>query len=171
MKRLLLAVTMLVPPLAGTPAAAFTFDYTGSIVSWTATASRTYEIVAVGAQGGAGKTVQSFSGGLGALIGGYFTLSSGDVLQLAVGGMGADGFNIGGGGGGGYSGGQGGTPAGGGRGSFNADTLTGWAQAGIGAGNGYITINLVEEVSTPEPGSAALSVLGLLALGAIRRRR
>ncbi len=300
MKRLLLAATFAFAVATATPAAAITFNYTGSIVTWTAPQDGMYEIVATGAQGGAGAFQQSFSGGLGALIGGYFTLSSGDVLQLAVGGMGAsggqnggggggsfvvggnnlplliagggggirefagqNGWNantgtagltgsgnlttgggvplpalngsggpagpaslgsggggfftngdndgifgtggaswtnllaggtaaivngcngggnggfggggagagcFGGGGGGGYSGGQGGVIAGGG-GSFNASPLTGWAQAGIGTGNGTITITLVEEVTTPEPASAALSLLGLFTLAAIRRRR
>jgi MYXO-CTERM domain-containing protein len=299
MKRLLLAVTMLVSPLAATPAAALTFSYTGNIVSWTVPDSGTYEIIAVGAQGGAGTIGQSFAGGLGALIGGYFELSSGMTLSIAVGGIGgsgtgsggggggsfvvgplnapiviagggggiraeagqngwnantgqaglsgsgasptgggvitatiglggsagtpiwgssgggfgsngandgslgtggaswanglAGGLNIGcpdfpgggggfggggagagcnggGGGGGGYSGGQGGWIAGGG-GSFNADTLTGWAQASMGTGNGLVTINLVEEVATPEPASATIALLGLFGLAALRRRR
>ena len=300
MTRLLLAASTALA-LATGPAAAVTFNYTGAIVTWTVPQTGTYEIVAVGAQGGAGALQPSFSGGLGALIGGYFTLSSSDVLQLAAGGMGASGSEnggggggsfvvggnnlplviagggggirryagqngwnantgtegltgsgsfttgggvplralngsggpagptslgsggggfftngdndgifgtggaswtnllaggtaadlngcngggnggfggggagagcFGGGGGGGYSGGQGGLIAGGG-GSFNAAPITGWAQAGVGTGNGYITINLVvEEVTTPEPASAALSLLGFFALAALRRRR
>ena len=295
MKRLLLAATFAVA--TATPAAAITFNYTGSIVTWTAPQDGTYEIVATGAQGGTATTFQQSAAGRGALIGGYFELTGGTILSIAVGGIGPSaptaggggggsfvvapgdsplviagggggltwarfgttgpgrdantgqaglgndgtplssdigfgavpsdprgsgggGFNSGGtratfawvasgggswatglaggvyvssgpctggaaggfggggdtcglsgGGGGGYSGGQGGPLAGGG-GSFNADTLTGWSLAGAGIGNGLVTINLVvEEVTTPEPASATLALLGLFGLTALRRRR
>lgn len=101
-------------------------------------------------------------------------------------GGGGGGGCLGGGGGGGYSGGAGGNVdftnsndwstwaldgAGGGGGSYNADTVTGWAQAGIGTGHGYVTITRIEEVTTPEPASATLALLGLFGLAALRRRR
>ena len=291
MPRLLLA-TVAALALAA-PAQAITFNHTGNLVFWTAPEDGTYEIVATGAQGGSAS--QTVAGGRGALIGGYFELSGGTVLQIAVGGMGVaagsaagggggsfvvttfnnlpilqtgaplviagggggvrstsatnawdantgqagvardgtlltgqigfggpasadsgggggfdgDGFSgssggggmswpeglaggtsacfaVGGfgggggagcgsantGGGGGFSGGAGGTSRGGGGGSFNADTLTGWSLAGAGIGNGLVTINLVvEEVTTPEPASATLALLGLFGLTALRRRR
>lgn len=312
MPRLPAAAALAAALVTATPASAITFSYTGTIVSWEVPATGTWEIVAVGAQGGTPMPEQQpFIGGLGALAGGLFELSAGTILQLAVGGMGRGGETGGGGGGGsfvvgpgatplviggggggirlgvtqngwnantaqrgltgsgnassgggaelsalsglgspgqggpvgalafngsggagfhsngedlldldfpggplalslggrswanglaggsngyeacdldafggfggggngncsggggGWSGGQAGHVAGGG-GSFNADTLTGWVQAGMGTGNGSITITLVPEVATPEPASAALSLLGLFALAAIRRPR
>jgi MYXO-CTERM domain-containing protein len=102
MKRLLLAATAVVAFAAAAPANALTFNYTGSIVTWVAPTTGTYEIVATGAQGGLGTAVPNVSGGLGALIGGYFTLTGGTVLEIAVGGMGISGFGAGGGGGGSF---------------------------------------------------------------------
>ncbi len=299
MKRLLLAAsTAFVAATAPAAATPWLFSYTGTITTWTAPADGTYEIVATGAQGGAGTNGQIFAGGLGARIGGFFFLVSGTTFSLAVGGAGESGLfsggggggsfvvrlsghplviagggggirsNVGqngwnantggeglsssaasptgggdplpvvgiggpigelsygaggggmvtngeddadpgdvygtgggswanllvggvdscvgdghggfggggaggcpgGGGGGGFSGGQGGAVAGGG-GSYNADTVTGYAMAGVGYGHGAITISLMQaEVTTPEPASAALSLLGLFALAAIRRR-
>ena len=76
------------------------FGYTGSIVTWTVPASGMYYIEAIGAQGGNG--FGSFVGGRGADIGGLFSFTGGDILRIAVGGMGSSysgSYNGGGGGG------------------------------------------------------------------------
>ena len=75
-----------------------TFSYTGSIVDWTVTTSGVYDLLAFGAQGGRGI---GQSGGLGAEMGGDVHLTAGDVLAIAVGGMGSYHGGAGGGGGGG----------------------------------------------------------------------
>ncbi|GAB0120086.1 hypothetical protein [Acidisoma sp. 7E03] len=54
------------------------FSYTGKIVSWTVPATGAYQILAYGGQGGKG-------GGLGAEIGGTFTLQAGQALTILVG--------------------------------------------------------------------------------------
>jgi hypothetical protein len=84
-----------------------TYDYTGAIVQTvTITTTGTYDITAFGGQGGQGGV--SFnpiggSGGLGAEIGGDFTLTQGEVLTIVVGGSGnGDGNGAGGGGGGSF---------------------------------------------------------------------
>jgi hypothetical protein len=59
----------------------------------------TYQIVAYGASGGSGFALP-LGGGLGAEIGGNFSLIAGDVLDLYVAGAGANGIFDGGGGGG-----------------------------------------------------------------------
>ena len=71
-------------------AAAFGFTYTGTLVNFTVPATDTFQILAFGAQGGSG-TFAGFvgAGGLGAEIGGDFSLTAGEVLQIAVGGQGA----------------------------------------------------------------------------------
>jgi hypothetical protein len=78
------------------------FNYTGSLVDFTVPTTGDYQILAYGAQGGAGgfPTIIA-SGGLGAEIGGDFNLTFGEVLQIAVGGVGGSGVGDGGGGGGG----------------------------------------------------------------------
>jgi len=84
------------------------FDYTGSPVTWTLPTTGVYQILAYGAQGGTGSgeagCCTGGNGGLGAEIGGYFTLTAGQVLSIAVGGQGGAGVATlaqGGGGGGG----------------------------------------------------------------------
>jgi hypothetical protein len=120
MKRLLLATAFAVA--TATPAAAITFTYTGSIVSWIVPADGIYSIEAVGAQGGAAVIPEGaeltqgpngprpidtqYEGGRGAMRGVAVTLKAGTVLHIAVGGMGHGantGYAFGGGGGGGGS--------------------------------------------------------------------
>jgi hypothetical protein len=101
------------------------FIYTGKIVTYTVPETGTYRITAFGAQGGSA----SFSsgsinvvgpGGRGAEIGGDFSLTAGEMLEIAVGGAGGSGD--GGGGGGSFVVGPGNTPlviaGGGGGGGF-----------------------------------------------------
>ncbi len=76
-----------------------TFNYTGSIVTWTAPATTTYRIEAYGAQGGSG---YAGAGGLGARMRGDFSLTAGTVLKILVGQQGGAGSYVGGGGGGSF---------------------------------------------------------------------
>ena len=78
------------------------FTYTGSLVDFTVPITGTYQILAFGAQGGnaIGSNVVGM-GGSGAEIGGTFTLTASEVLQIAVGGAGGSQTGGGGGGGGG----------------------------------------------------------------------
>src|SRR5271169_352822 len=86
----------------------FDFTYTGSLVTFTVPTTDTYQILAFGAQGGNATSGSLIGiGGQGAEIGGDFSLSVGEVLQIAVGGAGSD--NVGGGISGGVGGGGGGT--------------------------------------------------------------
>jgi Hint domain len=82
-----------------------TYNYTGSVQSFTVTQAGTYDITAYGAQGGAGGG-GNFAGGKGAEIGGDFTLPAGASLTIIVGGQGAGGVGsdpgAGGGGGGSF---------------------------------------------------------------------
>jgi len=107
--------------------------------TYTVPTSGLYNIIAVGAGGGVGAD-GSFPGGLGAEIGGTFSLSAGETLQIAVGGVGLD---NGGGGGGSFVVGPGVTPlviAGGGGGGPNgihlpaSDTHGGDATGPMAAG-------------------------------------
>ena len=61
------------------------FEYTGSIATWTVPLTASYEITAYGAKGGGAY------GGNGAVLGGSFLLDSGVTLNLLVGGQGATG--------------------------------------------------------------------------------
>jgi hypothetical protein len=90
----LLAVATLGPPAH---AQRYEFDYTGAAVSWPAPKAGKYQIVAFGAQGGDGCSLITTSGqvnigagGRGAAAGGNFTLAKGEILQIAVGGAGAN---------------------------------------------------------------------------------
>jgi hypothetical protein len=78
------------------------FMYTGSLVTFMVPASDIYQILAFGAQGGIGTFGNGVgAGGRGAELGGDFSLSAGEILQIAVGGAGSDNNGAGGGGGGG----------------------------------------------------------------------
>jgi PEP-CTERM motif len=113
----------------------FDFTYTGSLVTFTVPTTDTYQILAFGAQGGnvpplgIGGTVGI--GGRGAEIGGDFSLTAGEILQIAVGGAGGNGsFNDAGGGGGSFIVGPGNTPlviagGGGGGGAVVSSSLPG----------------------------------------------
>jgi hypothetical protein len=107
--------------LIGTaPAAADVFTYDGATVqTFTASVAGVYQIMADGASGGS-DTAVPLTGGLGAEIGGEFTLTAGEVLDIYVGGDGASGLFTGGGGGGTFVVGPSSTPlvvAGGGGGA------------------------------------------------------
>ena len=125
MKRLLLAGTasvLLAAPYAAANAAPIDFTYTGTLVTFTVPSTGTYQILAFGAQGGNSTVAAGGQGGLGAEIGGDFSLTAGEVLQIAVGGAGQSGNGGGGGGGGSFVVGLGNMPlviagAGGGGGS------------------------------------------------------
>ncbi len=127
MKQLMLVGTAFLG-LAGSGSAAkavpFDFTYSGSLINFTIPTTDTYQILAFGAQGGgtAGTQGSPGSGGLGAEIGGDFSLTAGEVLQIAVGGAGImpGSGTASGGGGGSFVVGPGNTPlviAGGGGGS------------------------------------------------------
>jgi hypothetical protein len=79
-----------------------TYSFSGSVEYVTVASTGVYDILAYGAQGGAGSAVSL--GGYGAEIGGDFNLTAGDVLEIIVGGQGGSGIfgasNYGGGGGG-----------------------------------------------------------------------
>lgn len=76
----------LVPSLQASDSNSTTsFEYTGSIATWTVPLTASYEITAYGANGGGAY------GGNGAVLGGSFLLDSGVTLNLLVGGQGATG--------------------------------------------------------------------------------
>jgi hypothetical protein len=156
MKRLLLggaAFLGLATSVMGASAVPFDFTYTGSLVTFTVPTTDTYQVLAFGAQGGSASISDQFGdfvgvGGRGAEIGGDFSLTAGEILQVAVGGAGSDmqGFGSGGGGGS-FVVGTGNTPlviAGGGgggatflSGSFPGEGgLTGPDGGGVGGGTG-----------------------------------
>ena len=109
----------LVPSLQASDSNSTTsFEYTGSIATWTVPLTASYEITAYGAKGGGAY------GGNGAVIGGSFLLDSGVTLNLLVGGQGATA--------------RGGDVSGGGGGTFVvAPTNTPLLVAGGGGGSGY----------------------------------
>jgi hypothetical protein len=95
MKLLLLAGTALLGLAASEPAAhaqRVNFTYTGRLVTYTVPKTGIYQILALGAQGGSGRSpIDTIgAGGLGAEIGGEFSLTAGEILQIAVGGAGGD---------------------------------------------------------------------------------
>ena len=77
------------------------FTYTGHTVTWTVPSTGLYDITAAGAKGGNGAQTYGLfgtrfytsSGGPGALMGGDYELTQGEVLTIAVGGVGANGTN------------------------------------------------------------------------------
>jgi hypothetical protein len=106
MKQLLLAGTAVLGLTASglaTRATPIDFTYTGSLVDFTVPTPDTYQIIAFGAQGGNVVVTGRGTGpgGLGAEIGGDFSLVAGENLQIAVGGVGASSILGAGGGGGG----------------------------------------------------------------------
>ena len=109
----------LVPSLQASDSNSTTsFEYTGSIATWTVPLTASYEITAYAAKGGGAY------GGNGAVIGGSFLLDSGVTLNLLVGGQGVTA--------------QGGDVSGGGGGTFVvAPTNTPLLVAGGGGGSGY----------------------------------
>jgi hypothetical protein len=138
MKQLLLGGAMLMAIAAsGSPARAvpFVFTYTGSLVTFVVPTTATYQILAFGAQGGSG-ALGLGAGGRGAEIGGDFSLTADEVLQIAVGGAGSNGGGGGGGGGGSFVVGPGNAPlviAGGGGGGGLATIVQppiGWPGGG-----------------------------------------
>ena len=109
----------LVPSLQASDSNSTTsFEYTGSIATWTVPLTASYEITAYGAKGGGAY------GGNGAVVGGSFLLDSGVTLNLLVGGQGVTA--------------HGGDVSGGGGGTFVvAPTNTPLLVAGGGGGSGY----------------------------------
>jgi PEP-CTERM motif len=140
MKQLVAAGLALLALGASHPAAeaapiVFDFIYTGSFVTFTVPTTDTYQILAFGGHGGNSED----EGGRGAEIGGDFSLTAGELLQIAVGGAGR--FLFGGGGGGSFVVGPANTPliiagGGGGAGIFDrgGDGLTG-PNGGSGGGS------------------------------------
>jgi hypothetical protein len=110
MKLVLLAGTAFLGLVASGSAARavpFDFTYTGSLITFTVPTTDNYQILAFGAQGGSANLFGNFApGGQGAEIGGDFSLTAGETLQIAVGGAGMGG----GGGGGSFVVGPGNTP-------------------------------------------------------------
>ena len=70
------------------------FTYTGAIASWTAPATGTYRITAIGAAGGS----TDVPGGRGGFVAGTFLLAEGSTLNIVVGGVGQSLAKAGGGG-------------------------------------------------------------------------
>ena len=85
--------------LSTNEASSQTYTYTGSLITDTITTSGVYNLTVAGAKGG--NSSLSTDGGLGALANGYYSFTSGTVLNIIVGGAGGNGTLGGGGGGGG----------------------------------------------------------------------
>jgi len=151
MRLLLLAGTSLLALAAASVATASalptTIDTPG-FQTFTADDAGLYKILAFGAQGGGGFGV---AGGLGAEVGAVFTLTAGETLRIAAGGMGASTGDEGGGGGGGGSflvgpgdtplviagGGGGSSFSGAGGGIFGGSGYPGLAGGGFSGGGGF----------------------------------
>ena len=153
---LLAGVSILALLAATSESGATTFGPTSSIVSYTIADTGIYDIKAAGAQGGFAAFV-AFKGGRGAWMEGLFNLTSGDVVQILVGGTGVVGMDSGDGVGGSFvamsanapllvAGGGGGAGAGaGGTGdgaygwahSFGINGSSGGRRGTSGAGNNY----------------------------------
>jgi hypothetical protein len=84
-RMLLAGASALAMTVASAEAGATTFDFTGSLVSWTVPTNGVYVTTAYGAQGGSNLG----AGGLGAEAGGYIPLSAGTMLAVIAGGEGA----------------------------------------------------------------------------------
>jgi hypothetical protein len=96
------ALTSVIVSAAGAKATTIDFNYTGSIVSFTAPVTGVYDIDAFGAQGGVNAGIGGArSPGLGAEASGQFSLTAGQTLSILVGGRGGNGSGVDGGGGGG----------------------------------------------------------------------
>ena len=96
------ALTSVIVSAAGAKATTIDFNYTGSIVSFTAPVTGVYDIEAFGAQGGVNAGIGGArSAGLGAEVSGQFNLIAGETLKILVGGQGGNGSGLDGGGGGG----------------------------------------------------------------------
>jgi hypothetical protein len=146
MKLVLLAGTALLGLASSEPTAhaqRVDFTYTGQLVTWTVPKTGTYQIIAFGAQGGNGVSMGGAlgMGGRGAEIGGDFSLTAGESLQIAVGGAGEGGGETGGGGGGTFVIGTGNAPlviagggGGGSGGTFNSPGQGGLTGPGGGPG-------------------------------------
>lgn len=145
------------------PAAADTVpstDTTPGSTTFTAPVTGVYDILAFGAQGGAGRDGRDFeSGGLGAEVGGDFNLTAGEVLSVVIGGMGGGGAGL---------------SAGGGGGSLNTAFANMIGQDGVQSGDGELDISLVSAGSAvPEPSTWAMLLVGFgaLCLAAFRRAK
>jgi hypothetical protein len=86
---------------AGFAKAEMFFYYTGSIQTFTADATGTYDITAYGGAGGI-DTLRNQPGGAGAEIDALFSLNAGETLDIVVGQHGGPGGDAGGGGGGSF---------------------------------------------------------------------
>lgn len=84
-------------------ASLITFNFTGSLQSYTVPVTGEYDLTAFGAGGGTGGILGANTGGPGAEIGGRFTLTAGTVLTVLVGERGISDVGFVGGGGGGAS--------------------------------------------------------------------
>ncbi len=134
------------------PAAADLFSYTGGVQTFTAPVAGQYQITADGASGGSAHS--GGAGGLGAEIGGNFTLTAGEVLSIYVGHAGSGSFGDGGGGGGGSfviapdgsplivaGGGGGGIDFASGGGGLSSAASSNGGLGGSGGGGGGFTSN------------------------------